>query len=356
MLDQEYYSLLCYSIFVFISVILLSLQEHPGIFNLFRSDAIRNRVASDTEDYQQRNTRLASGEIVEQDSSMVNAYYNIVTDFYEYGWGQSFHFATTNKGETFDMAIARHENLLADTLKINSTMKVIDVGSGVGGPARNIHAHTKADITGVSINEYQINRANAHTKKIGMSDKVHFKQMDFTKLEFEDETFDGAYSIEATCHSTDLYDVYSEVFRVLKKGACFGSYEWLTTAKYDASNEEHRKILRDIEYGSGLPPVHNYKDVEIAAEKAGFKIVKEHDYALDVDYPEFDKVWYNKVDMSKVSTTITDAFTRVMEFFGLAAAGSVDAHTTLLHAIDGLVAGGKTGIFTPMHMVIMCKP
>ena len=44
---------------------------------------------------------------------MVNDYYDLVTDFYEYGWGQSFHFAPRHKGESFEASLVRHELYLA---------------------------------------------------------------------------------------------------------------------------------------------------------------------------------------------------------------------------------------------------
>ena len=34
-------------------------------------------------------------------ADLVNTYYNLATDFYEIGWGQSFHFANKFAGETF---------------------------------------------------------------------------------------------------------------------------------------------------------------------------------------------------------------------------------------------------------------
>lgn len=41
------------------------------------------------------------------------------------------------------------------------------------------------------------------------------------ELDFEENTFDGVYAIEATCHTNDKVAVYSEAFRVLKPGAYF---------------------------------------------------------------------------------------------------------------------------------------
>lgn len=40
-------------------------------------------------------------------TTLVNAYYELATIFYEWGWGQSFHFAYQLKHENFQTAIAR---------------------------------------------------------------------------------------------------------------------------------------------------------------------------------------------------------------------------------------------------------
>lgn len=47
--------------------------------------------------------------------------------------------------------------------------------------------------------------------------------------------------------------VYSEIYRVLKPGGVFACYEWCLTDKYDASNEKHRKIKKQIEVTQLLP-------------------------------------------------------------------------------------------------------
>lgn len=46
------------------------------------------------------------------------SFYNLVTDFYEWGWGQSFHFAPRRKGETFRESIRRAEYLLASRIEV----------------------------------------------------------------------------------------------------------------------------------------------------------------------------------------------------------------------------------------------
>ena len=152
-------------------------------------------------------------------TTLVNAYYELATLFYEWGWGQSFHFAYQLKGESFNQAIARHEYYLAGRLGVKQGDKVLDVGCGIGGPLRNIARFTRADITGVTLNEYQVLRGNALTKAAGLSATARLVQQDFMKLnDFKDNSFDGVYAIEATCHAPKREVVYGQIFRVLKPG------------------------------------------------------------------------------------------------------------------------------------------
>lgn len=86
-------------------------------------------------------------------TTLVNAYYELATLFYEWGWGQCFHFAYQLPGETFKQAIARHEYYVAGRLGVSSGDKVLDCGCGIGGPMRNIAKFTNAQITGVTLND-----------------------------------------------------------------------------------------------------------------------------------------------------------------------------------------------------------
>lgn len=44
---------------------------------------------------------------------MVNKYYDLATSFYEFGWGESFHFAHRLQGESLRESLKRHEHYLA---------------------------------------------------------------------------------------------------------------------------------------------------------------------------------------------------------------------------------------------------
>lgn len=117
-------------------------------------------------------------------------YYNLSTDIYEYGWGQSFHFCRFAYGEGFHAAIARHEHYLAAKIGIKDGDKVLDVGCGVGGPAREIARFTGCHVTGLNNNDYQIDRATHYAEKTKLSAQQAFVKGDFMQMSFPDETFD----------------------------------------------------------------------------------------------------------------------------------------------------------------------
>ena len=57
---------------------------------------------------------------------------------------------------------------------------------------------------------------------------------------------------DAVC-AVQLDEVYGEVFRVLKPGGMFCSYEWVATKEFDPNDPEHVRIIDEINVGNGLP-------------------------------------------------------------------------------------------------------
>ncbi len=287
---------------------------------------------------------------------LVNRYYDLVTDFYEFGWGKSFHFAPAKNGESFEDAIVRHEVKLAQALKLDSGMTALDVGCGVGGPMRNIARYSGAKVVGINNNDYQIERGRRHSGREGMQHRTSFVKADFMQMPFEDGTFDGVYTIEASCHAPDKAALFREIRRVMKPGAIFAGYEWCLTDKYVADDAEHRRIKKGIEEGDGLPDIAYTHEVDDALREAGFEVVAARDVAPEAD-PEGP--WYlplsgrdkslRGLPRTPIGRQITNVATRVMERLKLAPEGTARVSDFLNVAGDALVAGGETGVFTPMY-------
>lgn len=206
-------------------------------------------------------------------ATMVNRYYDLATDFYEFAWGQSFHFAPRFRGESFPASLSRHEFFLALRLGLRRGMKAVDVGCGVGGPMRAIARFSGAQVVGVNNNDYQIRRGTAQTAAAGLSHLCQFQKADFLHMPVQDGTYDAAYAIEATCHAPDKRAIFGEILRVLRPGAGFAGYEWCLTDRYDPASEAHRAIKKDIEEGNGLPDIATTAEVLAALAAVGFEVV-----------------------------------------------------------------------------------
>jgi len=123
----------------------------------------------------------------------LKGYYDGATELYEYGWAQSFHFSRFYKGEGFHASLARHEHYLSAQMGLRPGMRVLDVGCGVGGPAREIAQFSDVEIIGLNNNEFQIGRARRYTLKAGLEKQVTFVKGDFMKLseQFGENYFDA---------------------------------------------------------------------------------------------------------------------------------------------------------------------
>ncbi|QPG74814.1 Delta(24)-sterol C-methyltransferase [Brettanomyces nanus] len=302
-------------------------------------------------------------------SSLTKQYYNLVTDFYEYGWGSSFHFSTFYKGEPFHQAIARHEHYLALKMGLKEGMKVLDVGCGVGGPAREICRFTGASIVGLNNNDYQVERGQHYAHVAGLDDKLKFVKGDFMQMDFEPESFDAVYSIEATVHAPAFEGVYGEIYKVLKPGGVFAVYEWVMTDKYDEKNPEHRKIAYGIEIGDGIPKMYKREVAEKALKTVGFEITYQHDLADDYHevpwyYPlsgdwKYIKSLRDAITFFRTSylgRKLTTTFVNTLEAVGIAPKGSSKVTDALEEAAVYLVEGGKQKLFTPMMLFVCKKP
>ena len=293
--------------------------------------------------------------------AVVNHYYNLATDFYEFGWGRSFHFAPRRRGESFNESILRHERFLAEQLAMTSDMQVLDVGCGVGGPMANLARRTGASIVGINLNAYQIYRAKHHTRDL--QSQCRFIHGDYMDIPEADDQFDAAINIEATPHAPDKTAVFREIFRVLRPGGEFAGYEWCLTDSYDPEDADHVRIKQDVMKGNGLPDIAHTSEISSALVAAGFEVVEARDLAPESD-PQTP--WYRPLqgrDLSLASlprTPIGRALTnfslRVGEQLRIVPEGAREISSVLNAGADALVEGGEAGVFTPMFYYLARKP
>ena len=236
-----------------------------------------DHVALRAREYDRRYGGAARGGLDERKTdyqNFENTYYDLVTDFYEYGWGPSFHFAPRVEGESFAASLARHEHHIALRLGLQPGMTAVDLGCGVGGPLNEIARFSGARIVGVNNNALQLERAAGRTRAAGLGHLADYLKCDFMQVDVPDASFDAVYAIETTCCAPDRAGVYGEVFRLLKPGACFAAYEWCLTHRFEDGNAGHQKLKTDMEYGSGVQDILRPHEVDDALRQVGFELLE----------------------------------------------------------------------------------
>ena len=289
-------------------------------------------------------------------------------------------------------------------MSLRPGMRVLDVGCGVGGPAREIARFSDAKIVGLNNNEFQVGRARRYTKAAGLKDQVQFVKGDFMKLaeQFGENAFDAGassfvshaiyradmrdsghytvYAIEATVHAPTWEGVYAEILKVLKPGGVvstglghvgehgcssipqFGVYEWCMTDSWDPSIPDHKALAHEIELGNGIPEMRPLSKARAAIESVGFDIEHEEDlaerpdevswyYPLEGDIFKAQTAWdyFTVWRMSWSGKLVTHNVLRLLEFFGIVPKGTWEVGETLRVAADALVKGGQTKVSRPPH-------
>lgn len=119
-------------------------------------------------------------------------------------------------------------SLIAE-LDIKADAEVLDIGSGVGGPARLIALQSGARVTGVDLTPAFVEAATTLSAMAGVGDRVSFSVASATDLPFEDATFDLATLLHVGMNVPDKASLFREAYRVLRPGADFAVYEVMLT-------------------------------------------------------------------------------------------------------------------------------
>ena len=155
---------------------------------------------------------------------------------------------------------------LAGAAGLDPSSRVLDLGCGIGGPARYLAATFGCRVTGVDLSPGFIDAATYLTARCALSDRVTFQAGDALHLPFEDAAFDAVFLQHVAMNVEDRTALYDEVRRILTPGGRFASYDL---------------VLRDGDVVYPVPWARDAStsfllsedDTRTALERAGFRAV-----------------------------------------------------------------------------------
>ncbi len=148
---------------------------------------------------------------------------------------------------------------------------VLDVGSGLGGPARYTARRWGARVTGIDLTAAFVETGRVLTGWVGLDEGVTLHQGSALATGFEDAAFDAAYMLHVGMNIADKAALFAEVARVTRPGGLFGVYDVMATSEEPLSYPVPWAATPET---SALASPQEYKE---ALAGAGFALIAERD-------------------------------------------------------------------------------
>ena len=116
-----------------------------------------------------------------------------------------------------------------DQLDLTGGKHILDVGCGLGGPARFAAGRYHCRVDGIDLTSEYVETGQLICKWVGLADRISLHQGSALSMPFDDGAFDGAYMLHVGMNIEDKAKLCAEVGRVLRPGAKFGIYDIMKT-------------------------------------------------------------------------------------------------------------------------------
>lgn len=180
--------------------------------------------------------------------------------------------------DEFHIGGRRASQEFLDQLGLSGHMHVLDVGCGLGGPARFVASRYGSRVTGIDLSAEYVETGNALCKWVGLNQRISLQQGSALEMPFSEGTFGGAYMLHVGMNIEDKERLASELMRVLRPQSPLGIYDVMRTGPGDLTYPVPWATTADL---SAVGEPERYKK---ALQEAGFTVIAERnrrDFALD---------------------------------------------------------------------------
>ena len=158
---------------------------------------------------------------------------------------------------------------LAAQMELRPGLHLLDVGSGIGGPARYFAAEHGCRVTGVDLTEEFVFVSRSLTRRTKLDHAVEFLHGSALALPFGTANFDRAYTIHAGMNIPDKPGLFREVRRVLKPEGLFAIFDLMRTAEGPIRYPVPWALTEETSF---VTHVNDYRDTLTAT---GFHVTRE---------------------------------------------------------------------------------
>ncbi|HEX2113001.1 MAG TPA: methyltransferase domain-containing protein, partial [Alphaproteobacteria bacterium] len=127
--------------------------------------------------------------------------------------------------DEFHMGGQQATTELAERLRLEQGTRLLDIGSGLGGPARFFARRYGCQVTGIDLTPEYVEVAQNLTRMVGLEGSVTYRVGSATSLPFGDGSFDVATLLHVGMNIPDKDRLFGEAARVLRRGGVFGVYD-----------------------------------------------------------------------------------------------------------------------------------
>jgi ubiquinone/menaquinone biosynthesis C-methylase UbiE len=167
---------------------------------------------------------------------------------------------------------------LVSQLGLEPGMRLLDVGSGIGGAARHMAHAEGCRVVGIDLTPEFVAVANELARRVGLADRVSYREGSALALDVPPASFDAATMLHVGMNIEDKAGVFAEVRKALKPGGSFGVYDIMRTGEGGPTFPVPWSSRPETSF---LAAPASYRR---ALEGAGFAVIKERDrrgFALD---------------------------------------------------------------------------